>query len=415
MSGACSSAAWARAAGRMPTDRPSAARFARSRRTEGHAGDETLQILDAGQVPPQPPAGSDLPRQFIDRVQPVDDRLARRERPLEPRAEHTAAHRGVRQIDLRKKRTGSTSLGAGKDLEVLEGRGVDDEMIRPRPELQGPEMFELGPLCIPQVAHEPSRGPYGRGVLVRNQAEAVQRRRAELPEQGLQGLLEIEERGLGGGDRHVDVLDSRQACRVEVPGQQDLPGPDGGQLVDGRPGRRVPVVLRDPQLARGEIGGREAENGGRAVTAPGDGHEERRLACFQGPRIRVRAGGDHPDDLAANDAPGLARILDLLAHGDPEPLFDEAREVRVGRVPWHAAHRNFSTAAIFGTRREGELQNPGRSDRVLVEHLVEVTHPEEDQGIGVLSLGLQVLAHRRRRPLAGGGRRLDGGRHRARW
>ena len=35
-------------------------------------------------------------------------------------------------------------------------------------------------------------------------------------------------------------------------------------------------------------------------------------------------------------------------------------------------------------------------ERVLVEHLVEVAHAEEDDGVAVLTLGVEVLPHRRR-------------------
>ena len=148
--------------------------IARSRRTERHACDETLQVLDAGQIRPQTPPSSDLPQQFVDRVEPVQDRIPRRKGPLEPRTQQTASHRGAREIDLPEKRAGPASLGACEDLEVVESRGVDDEVIGPRPELQRPEVLELDLLRIAQVPHETARRPYCGGVLVRSQAEAVQ-------------------------------------------------------------------------------------------------------------------------------------------------------------------------------------------------------------------------------------------------
>ena len=36
-------------------------------------------------------------------------------------------------------------------------------------------------------------------------------------------------------------------------------------------------------------------------------------------------------------------------------------------------------------------------ERILVEHLVEVAHPEEQDRVAMLSLGIQILPHRRRR------------------
>ena len=100
--------------------------IARSRRTEHHACDETLQVLDAGQIRPQTPPGGDQPQQFVDRVEPVQDRIPRRKGPLEPRTQQTASHRGAREVDLPEERAGPASLGACEDLEVVESRGVDD-------------------------------------------------------------------------------------------------------------------------------------------------------------------------------------------------------------------------------------------------------------------------------------------------
>jgi hypothetical protein len=37
-----------------------------------------------------------------------------------------------------------------------------------------------------------------------------------------------------------------------------------------------------------------------------------------------------------------------------------------------------------------------RDEGVFVKHLVEVAHPEQDDGIAVLLLGVQVLTHRGR-------------------
>ena len=161
------------------------------------------------------------------------------------------------------------------------------------------------------------------------------------------GPFEIEERGLGGGHRNRDVLDTGKKGKVEIAGQQDLPRPDGDQFVHGGVGRGLPAVFRDPELARGQIGGREAEHGGDTLVGSCDRHQERRLARLQSAGIGVRAGGDHPYDFATDDAAGLARVLDLLAHGDPEPLPDQTCKVRVGRMPGHAAHGNLAAASIL--------------------------------------------------------------------
>ena len=104
-------------------------------------------------------------------------------------------------------------------------------------------------------------------------------------------------------------------------------------------------------------------------------------------------------------------ILDLLADGDAEPLADEPGDVAVGGVERHAAHRNRAAAGVLRPGGERQLERARGGQRVLVEHLVEIAHAEEDDGVAVLTLGVEVLAHRRGRP---GRLGEDRGGHRAR-
>jgi len=59
-------------------------------------------------------------------------------------------------------------------------------------------------------------------------------------------------------------------------------------------------------------------------------------------------------------------------------------------VERHARHRQ--ALRPLGQRDREQLV---REHRVAVEHLVEVTHPEEEDAVRVVLLGLGVLAHRR--------------------
>ena len=117
------------------------------------------------------------------------------------------------------------------------------------------------------------------------------------------------------------------------------------------------------------------------------------------------AGRHHADDLALDEALGRPRVFDLLADGDAKPLADEPRQVAVGRVIRHAAHRNAVAAGVLRPRRERQIESARRDERVLVEHLVEVAHPEEDDGVPMLALGVEILPHRRRGGGGGGHRR----------
>ena len=62
----------------------------------------------------------------------------------------------------------------------------------------------------------------------------------------------------------------------------------------------------------------------------------------------------------------------------------------------NAAHRDRGARRVLRSRRERQLERARRDQRVLVEHLVEVAHPEEHDRVAVLPLGVEVLPHRGR-------------------
>src|SRR5690606_3300801 len=73
-----------------------------------------------------------------------------------------------------------------------------------------------------------------------------------------------------------------------------------------------------------------------------------------------------------------------------------------------AAHRE--ALPVSPTRRELDVQDARRLDRVVEEHLVEVAEAEKEDGVRETSLRFQVLPKHRRGVLDGNGRR---GRHRS--
>ena len=64
---------------------------------------------------------------------------------------------------------------------------------------------------------------------------------------------------------------------------------------------------------------------------------------------------------------------------------------------------------ILRARRQRQLEGARRGQRVLVEHLVEVPHAEEDDRVAVLPLGVEVLPHRGSRAGRFGRRKASGG------
>ncbi len=125
-------------------------------------------------------------------------------------------------------------------------------------------------------------------------------------------------------------------------------------------------------------------------------HDERRFARVEVIRVGQRAGRDDTDDLAFDDALGFPRILDLVANGDAESFFHEARDVGVHGVKRHAAHRDAAAVCVFRSRGEGQLERTGGDQGVFIEHLVEVAHPKEHDGVPMLLLRVEILTHRRR-------------------
>ncbi len=160
------------------------------------------------------------------------------------------------------------------------------------------------------------------------------------------------------------------------------------------------------------LGGHELPGGGleprdTEALCPGlDRHHEGSLGGVEGRRLELRAGGDDAHHLALDDTLRRPRVLHLLAQGDPEALADEPPDVGGGRVPGDPAHGHGVPVPIPGPRGEGDLEGLRRHHGVLEEELVEVPHPEEEEGVRVLRLHALVLLHGRR--LEQGGRRHVG-------
>src|SRR5207248_661779 len=120
--------------------------------------------------------------------------------------------------------------------------------------------------------------------------------------------------------------------------------------------------------------------------------------------------GCHPEGASQILAPQLGVEFPRLALGAHGARKREGSRRAAGKheFPGFVAseHRGevlFRRPAIV-PRREGETQFASGELRVVLEHLVEVTHPEEQDGVGVSCLDLAILLHQR-------GVRLDARRH----
>ena len=107
------------------------------------------------------------------------------------------------------------------------------------------------------------------------------------------------------------------------------------------------------------------------------------------------ARGDDFYYVALDYALGLFGVFDLLADGDLAPELDEFSQIAFHGVMGHASEGQVAGFA-GGTRGQGKAQQACAFFGVVAEHLVEVAHAEEEDCVGVLTLKVHVLLHRRR-------------------
>ena len=97
-----------------------------------------------------------------------------------------------------------------------------------------------------------------------------------------------------------------------------------------------------------------------------------------------------------NHSLGLFGVLHLVAEGDRAPGPDAAGHIGVHGANRHPRHWN---AVILVDRIAGghrDAQQFPRLKGILEKHLIEIAHPEEEQGIAALGLGFEILAEHRR-------------------
>ena len=256
-------------------------------------------------------------------------------------------------------------------------------------------------LRVEQVAQEGAGSGGGGGVV--GEVEALERAHAEvlLQERDRVGRTEHPAGGLerravegarGAGCRAVGVL-------VVAFREEQFAWADAGE-----------DVLQEGGIAflHRELAGREfhrGDGGAGAGAGPGDprGGDPVGAGVVEQGLVHQRARRKDTGHAALHHALGLGGVLELLADGHAEALFHQPAQVALDRVEGHPGHG--LAPGAFGER---DAERPVRGDRVLVEELVEVAHPEEEEAARVLPLETVVLAHRRGIPVVGAGGGLGG-------
>jgi hypothetical protein len=133
-------------------------------------------------------------------------------------------------------------------------------------------------------------------------------------------------------------------------------------------------------LERPEVTGGDVEERRAVGALPGaHRHEPGGPGGIEHVLLQHRAGGDDADDLPPHDARPRAGRLDLLADGDLVAGLEQPCQISAGGVKRDAAHRH--PVGALAPCGEGDAEQLRGADGVLEEELVEVTEPEEEEGL----------------------------------
>ena len=121
------------------------------------------------------------------------------------------------------------------------------------------------------------------------------------------------------------------------------------------------------------------------------------LPFFQHTAFCNGAGCDDPGDIPFHNALGLRRIFHLLANSHLVALCHQTGDVGIHRVVGNTAHRGLLFLGLVSvTGGKGQVQFPGGSLGIFVEHFIEVTQTEEQNAVLVALFDLEVLPTHRR-------------------
>jgi hypothetical protein len=149
------------------------------------------------------------------------------------------------------------------------------------------------------------------------------------------------------------------------------------------------VAVVASERSRGELaGGDVGEGEAKLLTSGDDGHEVVVTVRAQHAVLNPGPGSDDLGDLPLDEA--SAWFADLIADGYFVAGVEETGGVDIGGVMGDAAHGHLGAFAHFPAGKD-DLQDLGREDGVVVEHFVEITEPEENDGVGIAFLDLEVL------------------------
>ena len=168
---------------------------------------EPLEVLDVLDGLAELPAIDRAERQLFDGIETIANAVEREQRPQQPRAQRAAADRGHGAIQLFEQRALASSLRSFENLEVLQGRSVDQQRVGALPKADGADVGEIDLLGRPQVVDEGAGGRHGGGAPL--QAETLQTAGAKLVEQRAAGRFGFERPAVERRDRAAGSREDR--------------------------------------------------------------------------------------------------------------------------------------------------------------------------------------------------------------
>ena len=234
----------------------------------------------------------------------------------------------------------------------------------------------------------------GDGLRVAAEAETFERDNAELLFEQAAGVVGLKnpffEAGFDGSEAVEFGRDGGREER-DWAGEEDFARAKDAKLVAEAGFGIVAGEFGGAEFASGKVN--ESETGGQALRVARDGGEEVVLFAFD----KVGGGGagrENTDHFATDDLFAGSRLFELFADGDFVAGADEAGDVVFGGMIGHAAHWD-GFAALFVAGGEGDLQDAGGDDRVVVKEFVEIAEAEEEQRLRMLFFHGVVLLHQR--------------------
>ena len=300
--------------------------------------------------------------QEADGFEPLADGGGLGERCGEPRPEQPGARAGDGAVDHREQAAGGTPIQRRRELQVAPGRGVDRHRRTRLGRAKPREPWHLALLGELEIAEHGA----GSGKLRASEgAETIQGGQTVERRERATGGDAIEERARLGREGLLPLgeeLEERRRLEQRLR-HQEFAGLEARE-------RRGQRGLGDPhhrELAGGHLGPRQRQG----AFGLGERREVVGRARIQERVLAERSRRYQADDLAAHDglrAPlaGFRRVLDLLAHGDPEALADQPLEIALCAHHGHAAHRDL-LPLVEASLGERDVERLRRLARVVEE------------------------------------------------